>query len=607
MQLALDFIKEIFQLGPVVIFVWRNEEKWPVDFVTENVVDLTGYTSQEWLERKVLYSDVIHEEDLERFKEEIRMFSYEFKLKRWKHKTYRFKKKNQEIIWVDDHKICFYNQNHEPEIYVGYLIDVSCQFRLQERIKNELEKYISFFEKHSVHMLIVDPETSSIVEANTSAENFYGFTKERLKNKNLLDFFVIPKEELELKIHQAALNLLNYFLIPQRLADGSMKEVEIFSSVVEVQKKKYLFFIIHDITEKLKLQREREMEEIHQRLETFFTQEIHKRISLYKRFQLLYNQRLFGIGIIRNNRIIECNNYSEEILKAPIRKLRNLDFTDLLDFIDNGFKGFEANEEPRFWGVRLGNSPERFFYLFLYPINGTRNSKESLAIFYEVTDLIKVEKEKKEKEQMFLYQSKLAAIGESLNIIAHHWRQPLNNITLMLQYIMYHSKKEMHTGLDLQSILEATLQEIQLLSDTINDFKSLYEWDQEKTEFSVRNELFSVLEFLKVPLEISNIQFIINNDEDFMVFGYKNLYKQVMLHILNNSMEAILECRRKIQNHVGIIKIDIFSKTREIRIWDNGRGFPKEVLERLFQPYNTTKKLDGKGLGLYSSYLILKK
>ncbi len=184
MQLYNDYelLSDIFKEGPVVIFVWKNEPDWPVEFVTDNVLELTGYSVEEWLEKKILYKNIIFKEDLKQVEREVLLYSTEIKLKRWKHKPYRIVKKNGEVLWISDHTVCIYDDQKNVIRYIGYLLDITNQVYQQQNLQNELNKYLKFFEFHSAIILIIDPNTGRIIDANKSATKFYGYSKNQFKN-----------------------------------------------------------------------------------------------------------------------------------------------------------------------------------------------------------------------------------------------------------------------------------------------------------------------------------------------------------------------------------------------------------------------------------------
>ncbi len=427
----------------------------------------------------------------------------------------------------------------------------------------------------------------------------------------LYDINALPKEEIFIQMKHAINLQKNYFQFPHRLADGSIKEVEVYSSMIEIENKKYLFSIIHDITERVQLQKQ--LEYLNLELENLVQKEIKERIYIYKKLQLILNQNLFGIGIVRDNVLIEYNDYLLNNLDLNQKNIHTINFFDVFIYEENQIlelqeilQNKEIKKLPVLEVQKKGT--EKYFILLISPFINIeyKNKIEFLVILYDITEKKILEKEKKEKEQMLLHQSKLASIGESLSALAHQWRQPLNSIALMLQYIRFIIESSEVNKKEIEKTVEDALQELQFLSSTIDDFKDFYKLDLELEYFFVKESIQTVIKFLRVQLEKYNISIQVEG-EDFQVYGYNNYFKHVILNLINNAKDSIINVIQNDSNYKGKIDIFIDAKKKLIQICDNGTGIKKEILPKLFQPYVTTKKIEGTGLGLYISYILLKK
>ena len=107
-------------------------------------------------------------------------------------------------------------------------------------------------EKHDAVILIIDPDSGSIVDANIAAENYYGYSIKTLKQMKIQEINVLPPDEVAEKMQQAANEKLNYFEFPHRLSSGEIRTVEVHSSPILLNGKKLLLSIIHDITDRKK-------------------------------------------------------------------------------------------------------------------------------------------------------------------------------------------------------------------------------------------------------------------------------------------------------------------------------------------------------------------
>ena len=229
------------------------------------------------------------------------------------------------------------------------------------------------------------------------------------------------------------------------------------------------------------------------------------------------------------------------------------------------------------------------------------------ALNNELENKIKKEIEKNTKHQVtIMEQSKLAQMGEMIENIAHQWKQPLaevNSIVLLLDAIL--SKKN-----SLDEEVEKKLSEIEQLtnymSTTINDFKNFFEPNKKRDFFNIYKSIIKTLKILNRRLSINKIKVDIKVNKNSSYKGYPEELNQVLLIIINNSIDALVE-----KNILKpIITIDLKEKEKYINlsISDNAKGIKKEIVDKIFEPYFTTKhKFQGTGLGLYISKMIVEK
>ncbi|WP_460177983.1 sensor histidine kinase [Thermodesulfovibrio hydrogeniphilus] len=234
----------------------------------------------------------------------------------------------------------------------------------------------------------------------------------------------------------------------------------------------------------------------------------------------------------------------------------------------------------------------------------------------------------REKDSIIAHQSRLVAMGEMLAAIAHQWRQPLNAVATIVQDI----KDAYDFGeLDkeyLSKSIDKAMQQLQFMSNTIDEFRNFFRPDREKEIFDVKNCAVWVFSMLSAQLKANNISYrIICHEHDktfenfndlseaslcdaFMIEGYPNEMKQVFLNLINNAKDAILDAREKNKLTVenGLISLE-FAKAQKdiiIKIYDNGGGIAEEIIDKIFEPYFTTKKPGkGDGIGLYMTKMII--
>lgn len=209
-----------------------------------------------------------------------------------------------------------------------------------------------------------------------------------------------------------------------------------------------------------------------------------------------------------------------------------------------------------------------------------------------------IEKEKKLTSVM-QHQSKLAAMGEMVGAIAHQWRQPLNELGIRIQKVKRAFKKGTLDELYIENFVSNNMDTIRFMSKTIDDFRNFFRIDKQKTLFTLKDTVEDVINILQAQLKDNNINYHIEVQET-NVIGYRNEFQQAIINIINNAKDVLLE--KKIPNALITIKSSLDSLTIE----DNAGGIPEDQINRIFEPYFTTKDQgQGTGMGLYLTKMII--
>jgi two-component system C4-dicarboxylate transport sensor histidine kinase DctB len=210
----------------------------------------------------------------------------------------------------------------------------------------------------------------------------------------------------------------------------------------------------------------------------------------------------------------------------------------------------------------------------------------------------------RQKDQALIHQSRLAVMGEMINNIAHQWRQPLNNIGLLVQSIESGMRSGKLEEDEVSKEIETVMDIIGYMSRTIDDFRNFFRQDKQKRVFKVEKVVSSALAFIDASLKHSNIRVELSVEETDTITGYRNEYAQVLLNILSNARDELLE--RKVLD--PLIRIHLYSQEGRsiLTIADNAGGIRDDILPRIFDPYFTTKEQGkGTGIGLYMSKVII--
>ena len=212
--------------------------------------------------------------------------------------------------------------------------------------------------------------------------------------------------------------------------------------------------------------------------------------------------------------------------------------------------------------------------------------------------------ENKIKQQIIFHQSKMAAMGEMIENIAHQWRQPLSVISTSATGLILKSEISTLNKEEIVNTMECINNHTQYLSHTIDDFRKFFSLKKEKNTFCLKDSIKKVFKLLSSEFANSNIN-IIENTQEVCIISYEYELIQVLINILNNAKDQLLE--KEIKEKYIFIDIKV-KENVEISIKDNAQGIPTKLLHKIFKQHFTTKsKQNGTGIGLYMSNMIITK
>ncbi|NOX15414.1 MAG: GHKL domain-containing protein [Epsilonproteobacteria bacterium] len=227
-------------------------------------------------------------------------------------------------------------------------------------------------------------------------------------------------------------------------------------------------------------------------------------------------------------------------------------------------------------------------------------------IFADVTEILRVKDELEKNQKLLIAQSKQAAMGEMINMIAHQWRQPLSVISMAASNIVIDIELDINDKNALKEESKEIINEINFLSQTIDDFRNFFKTDKKVEKVKISEILDKAIRLVEKQFISRSIEIIHNFQDEKNITTYSRELIQVFLSILNNSKEAYEE----IKDIKKVIKIEIrgYDNRVSIVITDNAGGVKEDMVERIFEPYFSTKeKKNGSGLGLYMSKTIIEK
>jgi signal transduction histidine kinase len=223
------------------------------------------------------------------------------------------------------------------------------------------------------------------------------------------------------------------------------------------------------------------------------------------------------------------------------------------------------------------------------------NYKEEINIYMDKNS---------EQQHILSQQSKMAAMGEMLGNIAHQWRQPLSVITTVATGMKLQKEFNSLDDETFEKSINNITNSALYLSDTIEDFRNFFRTDKEETIFTIKDIFEKVFKLTDAQFRNHEIIFV-NDINDFELFGFENEFIQALINILNNAKDAL---ENKDNPKLIFISTSKNENKAIIKITDNAGGIDDEIIDKICEPYFTTKhQSKGTGIGLYMTEEIIVK
>ena len=216
--------------------------------------------------------------------------------------------------------------------------------------------------------------------------------------------------------------------------------------------------------------------------------------------------------------------------------------------------------------------------------------------------------ERIQQKQFLIQQSKLAEMGDMVAAIAHQWNEPLVELSALVQDIQTSYLLNELKDVNVKDFVNDSMVQIKYMSKTLSDFRNFLKPSTKKKLFSISKALNEINEIIGKQIFYSNIKMNFNyenKNEELLIYGYENEFKQVLLNLINNAKNKIVEKIRENKEKANInINIKRCSNFNTIEIVDDGGEIDERIINSIFDPYFTTKE-DGTGFGLYMAKVIV--
>jgi len=322
------------------------------------------------------------------------------------------------------------------------------------------------------------------------------------------------------------------------------------------------------------------------------------------RFTGLFDFAPVGYITLDHKGTIHAVNFAGAALLGDVRS----------QLIGRPFKYFLSNDSPRFSGFldkvfadqekktgefTLKSAGETPFFVRIEAQVPSSEADECHLAIIDVTEL-------HQKDFLLIAQNRLAAMGEMIDNIAHQWRAPLNTLGLSIQQLLlFHGHGELSREF-LEESVGKSMELINHMSQTVDDFRSYFNPDKKKVDFKVHDVVVKALSLLERGSAGQKVAINVIENSGGHITGYPNEFLQAVFNILVNAMDALTE--RKTLDPKITVTIGVEEKKTVVAIADNAGGIPEEIINQIFASHFTTKgPAKGTGIGLYMSKAIIEK
>jgi PAS domain S-box-containing protein len=477
------------------------------------------------------------------------------------------------IKFVSQRAKHYYDSTGQLLKSVGSIHDISKQKEYEDRLKEQRKEYKQLLENSSDGIFIMSTK-GKLIEFSDRAAKMLGYTKDEMKNLTLNDWEVsIPKNEIQNMLDAVTIEPV-IVQTKHKRKDGSIYDTNITATRIIYKGEEVIYSSVRDITQQKNLEQ--------------------KVLEQKEEFETIFRLVKDGIAITDlESNFLNCNDafskltgYSyDEILTKSCKELtieedREKNEIAIQTAIE---KGHLENIEKRCL------NKNGVIYNVNMSITLLPDNKRLLLSIKDMTALKILEE-----------QSKLASMGEMIGNIAHQWRQPLSIITTTASGLdMKAEYDEEISKEDISHFTDIVVKQAGYLSKTIDDFRNFIKGNVNYLPTSVKEALMGSLDLTKAARRENFLDTIINIEDDLTIYGNLNELEQSFINIINNAKDVLSQIDSDEDRYLFVSTKKIDENSLEIRFLDNAGGIKEEIIDKIFEPYFTTKHQSiGTGLGL---------
>ena len=488
----------------------------------------------------------------------------------------------------------------------GLESEIAERKQVEKELRESEQRYSSLFKNNHSVMLLIDPESADIVEANPAACSFYGWSQEELTSMKITDINMLPHEQTFQEIEQAKSESRYHFFFRHRLANEEIRDVEVYSGPIRLHGKELLYSIVHDISERKRAE-----------------QELRESKDLFQKVFESQRDALFILDASVPARISDCNptaakmfGYNRQEMLGNTTNFLHVDESSLRKFQE---QLYPAVTERGFFHLAEFEMKQKDGTVFPteHTVLGLEDEKGErvgwVSVVRDITEREQAEEEKKKLEGQTLQTKKLEAISTLSGGVAQELSNLFQAVHGYVERLMWGKEQDDPRYQELLEITNAAFRGA-VLSKRLLAFSGIIE--SKKHPIDLNQEIKKVHKLLmrtmpetiKLELHLANEITIINGDP--------NQIEQALLALAVNARDAmpgggkiIIETKRMIldddflRTHAGAA----MGECALITVSDTGPGLGQKTLEHVFDPFYSKEDSGEKtGLGLSMVYGIVK-
>ena len=458
-------------------------------------------------------------------------------------------------------------------------------------------RYRSLFENSHAVMMIIDPDDGRITDVNPAAAEYYGWSVDVLKTMKISDINALPLEDVQLEIGQAVEQKRNHYLFKHQRADGSIRDVEVFSGPITQSGRKLLFSIVHDVSERILAEKER--------------------LESEKRFRVLVESAPDAIYIQNSETFVYLNDASVKLFGAQnAEQLIGMSIYDRYNTKDHDFirKRTKYALEHKIKtppaervAIQLDGKPIPVEASAVYVLF---NHEDCVMVFCrDVSERKKMELEKTVVEAQLRQKQKLDAIGTLAGGVAHEINNPLYGIMNYAQLVLDETDPDSVNPTYLSGIVS----ESKRISEIVRNLLQFSR--QEKANHSnarMEDIINQTVSLIRTIIKKDQIDLQLDIAENLPEISCRSQQiQQVLTNLLTNARDTLNEkypefSDDKIMMLSAHLTVQNGRRWIQICVEDHGQGILPENRQKIFEPFFSTKPKElGTGLGLSISFGIV--